>query len=259
MEHYRQKRRNKNKLGGYAAGGSVSGSSGSPGISQPKVVPTNGSGMSGAGRGHRRHTSSGSSSSRQHRRNPSSESVSSIIDNLKSAAAAVPANATHRTPATTATTRNRNTPNPAVGAKFQQPTATSDVSGDDAASDRFLLANIEATLGPRGAPPDMESLTGRSSAHKPRTRSSSTRRRPHRSPTRSTSRRGDASVDSRGSRASRNSFRTYQSTRSILTNMSRETQSVTTCWTSEPGPDAFWSSSPPWPSGLWDWMQAMRC
>ncbi|KAL9182318.1 hypothetical protein ACHAXT_012970 [Thalassiosira profunda] len=221
LEHYRQKRRNKNKLGGYTAGGS-----GSPGTSQPKVVPTNGSGMSGSGRGHRRHTSSGSSSSRQHRRNPSSESVSSIIDNLKSAAAAVPAKATSRTPAATAATRNPNTPNPAVGAKFQPPTANSDVSGDDAASDRFLLANIEATLGSRGAAPDMESLTGRSSAHKPRTRSSSTRRRPNRSPTRSTSRRGDASVDSRGSRASRNSFRTYQSTRSILTNMSRETQSV---------------------------------
>mmetsp|Transcript_36772 Transcript_36772/g.60046 ORF Transcript_36772/g.60046 Transcript_36772/m.60046 type:complete len:281 (-) Transcript_36772:62-904(-) len=116
-------------------------------------------------------------------------------------------------------------------------------SGGDDAADQFLLANIEATIGPRGVAPDMESLSGRSvrshrSQSQPRPRSSSNNRhgssRLHRSPTRNNNRRisADTSVDSRASRnsrtskASRNSFRTYQSTRSALTTMSKETQSV---------------------------------
>ena len=119
-----------------------------------------------------------------------------------------------------------------------------DGNGDDiAASDRFLLANIEATIGPRGVAPDMESLSGRSSVrshHLSRSPiQSSGKTRPQRSPSSSRGRSSsknnnrrihtDTSVDSRAiraSRSSRNSFRTYQSTRSALSHMLKESQSV---------------------------------
>lgn len=96
---------------------------------------------------------------------------------------------------------------------------------DAAAADRFLMANIEATIGPRGVAPDMESLSGLRSCSQGRSRG---RHHTHQQQQRSHSSRprDAASVDSRASRASRNSFRTYQSTRSALTHMSKETQSV---------------------------------
>jgi hypothetical protein len=85
----------------------------------------------------------------------------------------------------------------------------------DDAADRFLMANIEATIGPRGIAPDMESLSGRSCNRSPRLRN-------HQA--------SDAkSIDSRTSRNSRYSFHTYDSNRSALKgiiNMSPESKSV---------------------------------
>ena len=83
-------------------------------------------------------------------------------------------------------------------------------------SDQFLLSNLEATIGPCGVAPDMESLSGRSSQY--RHGRASPRSHIPRS-------RGDASVDSR---TSRNSFRSYRSniSQSALSQMSKETQSV---------------------------------
>lgn len=87
-------------------------------------------------------------------------------------------------------------------------------------SDQFLLSNLEATIGPCGVAPDMESLSGRSSlqSHRQHSGLSSPRTHMHRS-------RGDASVDSR---TSRNSFRSYRSniSQSALSQMSKESQSV---------------------------------
>ena len=71
----------------------------------------------------------------------------------------------------------------------------------DDAGDKFLMANIEATIGPPGCAPDMESLRGGSPRR--RNRQSSDAR----------------SVDSRTSRNSRYSFRTYESNRSALKSM----------------------------------------
>lgn len=90
-------------------------------------------------------------------------------------------------------------------------------------SDQFLLQEVEATIGPRGVAPDMESLSGRSNrSSQYRHGRSSPRSHLHRS-------RGDAaSVDSRTSRTSRNSFRSYRSniSASVLSHMSKESQSV---------------------------------
>ncbi len=121
---------------------------------------------------------------------------------------------------------------------------------------QFLLSNLEATIGPRGVAPDMESLSGRSvrSARPARSdhgqhhhhhhhqtkqyndstteksfvsrrgdSSSGSNIRQHYSPS------GGASIDSRASRsskASRKSYRSHHSTRSALTCMSKETRTV---------------------------------
>ena len=107
----------------------------------------------------------------------------------------------------------------------------------DDADHQFLLANLEAAIGPRGVAPDMESLSGRSSVRSVRSARSEhgqhqqkqkvsgigSANRHHRSPS------GGASVDSRtsrSSRASRKSYRSHQSTRSALTHMSKETRTV---------------------------------
>jgi hypothetical protein len=83
----------------------------------------------------------------------------------------------------------------------------------DDAADQFLMANIEATIGPRGSAPDIESLSGRS-YKSPRLRHQTS----------------DAkSIDSWTSRNSRYSFRTYESNRSALKgikSMSPESKSV---------------------------------
>lgn len=228
-----------------SAGNGVAGSGHGGHARHHRRIPSGGSTShrrvpSGGSSNHRRIPSGGSSS---HRRIPSSESVSRIIENLESAAAATPL-ATGRAKSTI----SHRAPSPAVGNYYPPSTrgfrgvggGMGSSGGDDAADHHFLMANIEATIGPRGVAPDMESLSGRSvrshrSQSQPRPRSSNNNRhrssssRPHRSPTRSNNRRvisGDASVDSRTSKASRNSFRTYQSTRSALTTMSKETQSV---------------------------------
>jgi hypothetical protein len=88
--------------------------------------------------------------------------------------------------------------------------ATAQLAVDDV-GDQFLMANIEATIGPRGCAPDMESLM--SSPPRRRNRQASDAR----------------SVDSRTSRNSRYSFRTYESNRSALKSMntmSPESKSV---------------------------------
>jgi hypothetical protein len=87
---------------------------------------------------------------------------------------------------------------------------TAQLAVDDV-GDQFLMANIEATIGPPGCAPDMESL--RSSPPRRRNRQASDAR----------------SVDSRTSRNSRYSFRTYESNRSALKSMntmSPESKSV---------------------------------
>jgi len=80
----------------------------------------------------------------------------------------------------------------------------------DDVADQFLMANIEATIGPRGSAPDIESLRV--------------------SPRRRSRQASDAqSIDSRTSRNSRYSFRTYESNRSSLkgaNSMSPESKSV---------------------------------
>lgn len=122
----------------------------------------------------------------------------------------------------------------------------------DDADIQFLLANLEATIGPRGVAPDMESLSGRSSIRSARSAMSDHGQQQQqydsttdRLSTTSSSRRGGsgsgsttrqqyspsggASVDSRASRssrASRKSYRSHHSTRSALTSMSKETRSV---------------------------------
>jgi len=279
LEHYRQKRRGKDKVSSKAVGsrginsiamasmpnngggGSVhSGVSVSPGSI---ATAPNAAGVAAAV--HHGHANN------RHRRNPSSESVSRIIDNLENTAAAaaptgIPSKAATTTANSTATATALGTPSPIVGKKkyYNPPImnqngqsfanvvssggnhhGSNGSSNDDIAADhQFLLANIEATIGPRGVAPDMESLSGRSQSTRGRGRqhhqqnqqqrshssrpsssvhgSNNNNRRSHRS-------RDAASVDSRtsrASRASRTSFRTYQSTRSALTSMSKETQSV---------------------------------
>jgi hypothetical protein len=96
-----------------------------------------------------------------------------------------------------------------------------DVTTDDVMNDNeFLTSILEATIGPRGIAPDLESLSGRSFTGRP-----ARRRDNHR-------RNGGSSGDSIGSRnsrltmASHKSFRTYESTKSALTHMSSETRSV---------------------------------
>ena len=106
----------------------------------------------------------------------------------------------------------------------QQPTERNivDVTTDEVMNDNeFLTSMLEATIGPRGIAPDLESLSGRSFTTGRPTR----RRDNHR-------RNGGSSGDSIGSRnsrltmASHKSFRTYESTKSALTHMSSETRSV---------------------------------
>ena len=85
----------------------------------------------------------------------------------------------------------------------------------DDVADHFLMANIQATIGPPGSAPDMESLSGRPHNRSPRLRNRQA---------------SDAkSIDSRASRNSRYSFRTYESNRSALKSvksMSPESKSV---------------------------------
>ena len=105
----------------------------------------------------------------------------------------------------------------------RQPTERNivDVTTDEVMNDNeFLTSILEATIGPRGIAPDLESLSGRSFTGRP-----ARRRDNHR-------RNGGSSGDSIGSRnsrltmASHKSFRTYESTKSALTHMSSETRSV---------------------------------
>lgn len=106
----------------------------------------------------------------------------------------------------------------------QQPTEQNivGVTTDEVMNDNeFLTSMLEATIGPRGIAPDLESLSGRSFT----TGRPARRRDNHR-------RTGGSSGDSIGSRnsrltmASHKSFRTYESTKSALTHMSYETRSV---------------------------------
>ena len=85
----------------------------------------------------------------------------------------------------------------------------------DNVADQFLMANIEATIGPRGSAPDIESLSGRSFNRSPRLRNRQAS--------------DSQSIDSRTSRNSRYSFRTYESNRSSIkgvNSMSPESKSV---------------------------------
>jgi hypothetical protein len=99
---------------------------------------------------------------------------------------------------------------------------------------QFLLTNLEATIGPRGVAPDMESLSGRSVRSARSTRSDHGQSQQHHHHHRTNTRQhnspsGGASVDSRASRsskASRKSYRSHHSTRSALTCMSKETRTV---------------------------------
>eukprot|EP00581_Thalassiosira_minuscula_P019359 CAMPEP_0183715336 /NCGR_PEP_ID=MMETSP0737-20130205/9599_1 /TAXON_ID=385413 /ORGANISM="Thalassiosira miniscula, Strain CCMP1093" /LENGTH=953 /DNA_ID=CAMNT_0025944427 /DNA_START=547 /DNA_END=3408 /DNA_ORIENTATION=+ len=227
-----------NAASSSVAGGGVS-SIGNGSAAAAAAAPAVGAMVKGISPGSGQASGGVSVSSRSHRRNPSSDSVSQIIENLENAATAVAAGKSKA-----ANTNRLRAASPAMG-KYYPPNANGYVGGNggDDAADRFLLANIEATIGPRGVAPDMESLSGRSvrshisQSRQARARSSSRSRprgggsRPHRSPTR-LNMSSDASVNSRtsrtsrASRASRNSFRTYQSTRSALTAMSKETQSV---------------------------------
>ncbi len=85
----------------------------------------------------------------------------------------------------------------------------------DNVADQFLMSNIEATIGPRGSAPDVESLNGRSYNRSPRLRNSKA---------------SDSQIiDSRTSRNSRYSFRTSESNRSSIkgvNSMSPESKSV---------------------------------
>ena len=106
----------------------------------------------------------------------------------------------------------------------QQPTERNivGVKTDEVMNDNeFLTSMLEATIGPRGIAPDLESLSGRSFTTGRPTRRFDNHRR-----------NGGSSGDSIGSRnsrltmASHKSFRTYESTKSALTHMSSETRSV---------------------------------
>ena len=106
----------------------------------------------------------------------------------------------------------------------QQPTERNivGVTTDEVMNDNeFLTSMLEATIGPRGIAPDLESLSGRSFTTGRPTRRFDNHRR-----------NGGSSGDSIGSRnsrltmASHKSFRTYESTKSALTHMSSETRSV---------------------------------
>ena len=96
-----------------------------------------------------------------------------------------------------------------ISDRLRNLSATEEPTGEN---DRFLLANIEATIGPRGVAPDMESLSGRS--HRRLNRSH--HHRHHRIST-------NTSVDSR---TSRQSFPSYQSNQSAISYISTESQSV---------------------------------
>ena len=132
---------------------------------------------------------------------------------------------------------------------FVSTTPQNEDAADHLADHHFLLSNIEATIGPRGVAPDMESLNGRSSAvRSARVRPSGDRFigsgscvRPHGSllsinnDHHRTALSSGSSVESRTSRGSRTSrmskashgsYRTYQSTRSALTSFSKESRSV---------------------------------
>jgi len=99
------------------------------------------------------------------------------------------------------------------------------------------MSNIEATIGPRGVAPDLESLSGRSGSRSLRSQqpmfapfeqqlqrpSSKNGSRRHRG---ISSSKSVNSSTSRTSRASRTSFRTYQTTKSALSTMSKESKSV---------------------------------
>jgi len=179
-----------------------------------------------------------------HRRDRSNESISKIISNLETSVAAkntASSNGSrvqqqqHRNPAGTAQPQpGRSSPQSSMtghsrGGLSYQPNINAAVnqiserlrahrgfneSSDPNDADQFLLANIAATIGPRGVAPDMESLSGRSQrSHR------SHNRRPNRSP----QGRTDGSV---ASHTSRNSFRSYQTNRSALSHMSKESQSV---------------------------------
>eukprot|EP00578_Thalassiosira_sp_NH16_P008286 CAMPEP_0181111352 /NCGR_PEP_ID=MMETSP1071-20121207/19226_1 /TAXON_ID=35127 /ORGANISM="Thalassiosira sp., Strain NH16" /LENGTH=1073 /DNA_ID=CAMNT_0023195233 /DNA_START=103 /DNA_END=3322 /DNA_ORIENTATION=+ len=254
LEHYRQKRRG-NLAGagnnGRGGGGSVSVHSGagqfgnngsSPGSCAPGGAPGAVKNGSRGGPGGSGQTTVGVPAGYgRHRRNPSNESVSRIIDNLGNTATSGSRSVSN---GAAMSPQGKHYPPNRTASSHSTAAVPDDGNGDDiAASDRFLLANIEATIGPRGVAPDMESLSGRSSVrshHLSRSPiQSNGKTRPQRSP--SSSRGGsssknnnrrirtDTSVDSRASRASRasrNSFRTYQSTRSALSHMSKESQSV---------------------------------
>lgn len=254
LEQYKQKRRQKekNRLSSVGrtipitpnSGGSVySGSGYSPGSSaaSPRgvlVTPNNGvrKSASGACLSHLSNHSGGSSSlsrrQQQHRRNISNDSISRVIDNL---------------------TPSNRSPSPIVGTHYPPPplSETSSIGilrggqedqpmNDDSVNitEKFLMANIEATIGPRGVAPDLESLSGRSGS-----RSHVVQQQPMFAPfeqqlQRPSSKNGSRrhrgisssksvnSSTSRASRASRTSFRTYQSTKSALSTMSKESKSV---------------------------------
>ena len=214
LEHYRQKRRQKH------AGASTSGSVHS-GPHPADATP----GSNGSSTGERTGGSNG------HRRVPSGESIDRAISALQTAAS------------TESKSSNpggyRLTPSPATRYQMPPPAANGADGGPGCASDeadRFLFANIRATLGGQGAAPDLESLGGRSGRSGrsppgqhpgvvPGARTSRARRgNGRRSPGRSR-RKGSGSASVASSHSHR-SFRTYASNRSQLSRMSRESQGV---------------------------------
>ena len=215
LEHYRQKRRQKQAAAIAAAGGGDVAST--PGSNGSSAGERTGAGHLGGPAGHRRA--------------PSSESVDRAVATLQAAASSVSAGSSLRSAASAAGGGYRSTPSPTM--RYQMPAA----DGGATEADRFLFANIRATLGSQGVAPDLESLSGRSSrsnrsGHGPPpgaiglppgavARASRSRHGPRRSPGRKS--RGGSSV---ASSHSHRSFRTYASNRSQLTNMSKESQSV---------------------------------
>lgn len=268
LEHYRQKRRDRDRSanGGRAtpSSGSASGSvttGSSPGSSS--FAPSPGTVTSGnfsaslgtgtvdvgvsAGATFSAGTRTSQRASINHGRDLSTSDSIGRPENTSSSSIS-------KVPTAPSTALGKNHPRPTDRKNgFISINPQTEDAADHIADHQFLLSNIEATIGPRGVAPDMESLSGRSlSVRSVRDRPSSqygtvARRmgsgggiKPHGSLGGSNHHRrtvpgSDSSVDSRtsrGSRASRTSrashasFRSYQSTRSALTSMSKESRSV---------------------------------
>jgi len=261
LEQYKQKRRQKKDrissvgrttglITPNSGGGSssvYSGSGYSPGSSaaSPRgvLVTPNGNvgtrngihnSTSATSLGHLSNHSGGSSSlsrrkQQQHKRNISNDSISRVIDNLTTRATS-PSVGTHYPPPPLSETGSIGI---LRGKQEDQPINDDSVN----ITDEFLMSHIEATIGPRGVAPDLESLSGRSGSRSLRSQQpmfAPFEQQLQRPPSKNGSRRhrgisSSKSVNSstsRASRASRTSFRTYQTTKSALSTMSKESKSV---------------------------------